>query len=158
EARELAERAITLVNHAKDPILDAGAEENLAECCFWTGDLPAARSYFERALVLCNEASSPALIKAYGFDLVPIILGFLGLDELLLGWPDRAILWERRTIERAHSCPHPYSRSLGLLVAWWQQPIRVDSETSTECLTLAREICDEYGLDEIAGWVKQLDG
>jgi len=154
----VAERAVTLADHVEDRILEAGAQENLAECCFWTGSLRTARPYFERALALCEEMSSPALIRAYGFDLSTIPPCHLGILELLQGWPERAMQWERRTIERARSSSHPYSQALGLMVASWQRSLRGDPEATSECLIQARQICDEYGLHEVAGLVKQLDG
>jgi class 3 adenylate cyclase len=69
EARKLAERAVALADRVQDPILEAGAQENLGECYFWTGDLRAAKPRFERMLALCEELSPLALIRAYGFDL-----------------------------------------------------------------------------------------
>jgi tetratricopeptide (TPR) repeat protein len=158
EARTLAERAVTLADSGKDRILEIGAQDNVAECCLWSGDLRTARPYFARAVALCAEMSQTELIKAYGFDLWTIPSSLLGLVELLLGWPERGEQLVRRTIERARSNSHPYSQALGLVVVSLQRSLRGDPEQASECLIPARLLSDEYGLHEIVGWVKQLDG
>src|SRR5262249_14485411 len=40
----------------------------------------------------------------------------------------------------------------------WPRLLRRDPEATSEHLTEARQICDEYGFHEVAGWVKQFDG
>jgi tetratricopeptide (TPR) repeat protein len=158
EARTLAERAARLADDAKDQILEAGAQENLGECCFWTGDLQTARAYFERALACCEDASRQALIRLYGFDLSTLPPPFLGLVELLLGWPERAMQWDCRTIEQVRSTAHPYSQALGLVIASLQRCIRADFESASECLIPVRKLCDHHGFREIAGWTNQVNG
>ena len=65
----MAEQAVALADRVRDQILEAGAQENLGECCLWTGDLRTARACFERALALCEGVLPPALTQVYGFDL-----------------------------------------------------------------------------------------
>jgi hypothetical protein len=42
---------------------------NLAECCWWCGDLQKARAYFERELTICETTAPSALIRSVGIDL-----------------------------------------------------------------------------------------
>jgi tetratricopeptide (TPR) repeat protein len=158
EARQLTERALTLASSVGELILAAGVHENLAECNFWTGDLPRAMVYFERTVAECEKTSAPALIRVYGFDLLVISAGFLSLVELLIGRPDLAIEWERRVIERARSSSHPYSHAFGLQMAAVPRWARRDIKGTSEILIRARQICEEYGFHEIGGLVKQMDG
>jgi tetratricopeptide (TPR) repeat protein len=157
EARSVVERAVALADHAKEKILRAGAEENIAECCFWTGDLPAAKAYFERALASCGDISRQELIRSYGFDLSILPPLFLGFLELLLGWPERAIQWERRAIERALSSAHPFSQGLGLGIVSLQQCIRADFDAASECIIPVRRICEQYGFLEGSGWALHVE-
>jgi tetratricopeptide (TPR) repeat protein len=158
EARSLVERAVTFSNRTRGQMLEVGVQENLAECCFWTGDIRTARPYFERVLAHCEEMSPSALIRQYGFDLWIMPGPLLGIVELLLGWPERAMQLERRTIQRALSSSHPYSRALGLVFASWQRSLRGDAEGTSECLVKARQICDEYGFPELTSLAKQTGG
>ena len=153
----MAERAVTL-SDAKDQILEAGAQEDLGEYYLWTGDLQKARVNFERALACCEDISRQALSRVYGFDLSAIVPPLLGLVELLLGWPERAMQWERRSIDWARSTAHPYSQALALGLVSLLQCVRVDFKAASECLIPVRQICDQYGFPEGAGWAKQLDG
>jgi tetratricopeptide (TPR) repeat protein len=158
EARRVADRAVILADHAKDPILEAGAQEMLGECCLWIGDVRAARPCVARALALCQDLSATALIRAYGFDLWAILPLLLGIVDLLLGWPDRGMHVEGRAIERAQSSSHPYSHALGLVVAALHRWIRGDAKAVSEMLIPARQICGNYGFHELAGLAKQIDG
>jgi tetratricopeptide (TPR) repeat protein len=158
EARQLTERALTLANSAEDRILAAGVHENLAECNFWTGDLRGAPVHFARALADCANASPPALIRLYGFDLWLMSAGFLSIVQLLMGQPDRAIELERRIIERARSSSHPYSHAIGLQMAAVTRWVRRDMSATSEIAIEALQMCDEYGFHEMGGLIKQFDG
>jgi ATP/maltotriose-dependent transcriptional regulator MalT len=95
------------------------------------------------------------LIRAYGFDLSTASLFFLGIVDLLLGWPGRGIQLEQRTIERARSNSHPYSQATGLVTASIQRWLRGDPGATSEIVIPARQICHEYGFHEFAGIAKQ---
>jgi tetratricopeptide (TPR) repeat protein len=155
EARKVAEQAVALADRAQDQILEAGAQEILGECCLWTGDLRTARACFERALALCQGELPSAFTQVYGFDLSILPRVCMSFTELLLGWPERALQWEHRTIERAQSCVDLYNQAFGLVLASWWRPLRGKLEGRIECLGWAREMCDEF--HELAGWVKQLE-
>jgi tetratricopeptide (TPR) repeat protein len=158
EARKVAEQAVTLADGIEDRILQAGALENLGECCFWDGNPTAARRYFERAFTLCKEISPPALITEYGFDFWTLPAALLGTVELVLGWPERAMQWERHIIERARSTSHPYSQAMAVTLGSFHRSLRRDPGTTSESLIQAHKISDEYGFHECGGWAKQLDG
>src|SRR5262249_1115294 len=61
EGRQVAERALTLVDRTQDDVLEAGAHDNLGECCFWSGDFRMARPHIDRALALCEGIAQPVL-------------------------------------------------------------------------------------------------
>jgi len=131
--------------------------ENLAEFDFWTGNLPRAAVHFERTLAECENASPPALIRMYGFDLWILTAPFLSLVQQLMGQPVRAIDLERHAIQRACSSSHPYSHAFGLQMAAVPRWARRDIKATSEILIQAHQICKEYGFHEIGGLVKQFN-
>jgi predicted ATPase/class 3 adenylate cyclase len=158
ELQEISTRAVTLADQVQDQVLRAGAQEILGECRLWTGDLLPAQAFFRRALKLCEEISPAALIRAFGFDLAIIAGVFLGIAELLLGWPEQAMQSIQPAIERARSSSHPFSYTLGLITASFQWWLRGDANGASEILIPARRICDEYEFHELTGMAKQIHG
>jgi tetratricopeptide (TPR) repeat protein len=158
EARELAERAVVLAAGARNLILELGARGNLAESCFWSGDVKLARAHAERALALSENLQPEALIRSFGYDMWFDATMIMALTHLLLGLPDQATRWQRRIAERAMSTSHPFSQSLGMAISSWTAQLQDDPTSASELIVPARKMCDEYGLHEISGWVKQNDG
>ncbi len=110
EARELAERATTLVQTIEDPLHAIGAWHNLGETYFWAGDSSSARTYFDRALELYERIPPRALIASFGLDWWLITGVHVGITDLILGRPEKAINWGMRIAERARTAHTPIVR------------------------------------------------
>jgi predicted ATPase len=158
EARQLAERAIALAQSIGDQIQEAGAWHNLAESCFWSGDLVAAKQWCEKALGLLADVPPELLVSSFGHDLWMISSHIAGIVELILGRPDCLVEWENRLIERAGSSTHIYSKALGMVAASWITAIRRDLGKARDRARIGREICEEHGFPELRNLAMGYEG
>jgi class 3 adenylate cyclase/tetratricopeptide (TPR) repeat protein len=157
EARKIAEQAVE-VGRGLGPIFETGAWHNLSETYFWAGDLPQARIHLQQALDLCEDLSPRELILSCGFDQWSLCAAFMGVTELLLGAPERALAWAGKLAERGKANPHPYSRALECMEAAWISMIEGDATAAREYGDVVRKLCDEYGFPEMLGFRGHLDG
>ncbi len=158
EAREVAERAVTVAQRLGDPLLESAAYSNLGETYFWSGDLPTAHVCFERAFDLLDHVSPQALTRSVGYRWM-LIAAFLSVQNLILGRPEQVIAWGERIAERARSSSHPYRKAFGLMLAAWAGHIRGDLNVAArECLRACGTLCGEYGFAEVGGWIEHLEG
>lgn len=158
EARELAERAITLAQSAGDQIQEAGAWHNLAESLFWSGNLMAAKAPCKKSSELLAERAPELLLSLFGFDISTISSWLAGLVELILGRPDHSVVWENRLVERAGSSPHMLSKAYGLVVVSFIASVRRDIDKAREVARIAREIGEERGFAEVLNWAIWFEG
>ncbi len=158
EARQLAERAIALAQSIGDQIQEAGAWHNLAEACFWSGDLVAAKGHCEKALGLLGDVPPRLLVSSFGHDLWMITSHIEGIVELILGRPDCLVQWENRLVDRAESSTHMYSKALGMVAASWDTTIRRDFGNAIERARIGREICEEHGFAELRNLATGYEG
>ncbi len=149
EARQLAERAIALAQSIGDQIQEAGAWHNLAESCFWSGDLVATKEWCEKALGLLADVPLELLVSSFGHDLWMITSHIAGIVELILGRPDCLVEWENRLVQRAELSTHMYSKALGMVAASWITAIRRDLGKARDRARIGREICEEHGFAEL---------
>ncbi len=158
EARQLAERAIGLAKSIGDQIQEAGAWHNLAESCFWSGDLVAAKQWCEKALGLLADVPPELLVSSFGHDLWMISSHIAGIVELILGRPDGLVEWENRLVQRAGSSTHMYSKALGMVAASWITAIRRDLGKARDRARIGREICEEHGFAELRNLAMGYEG
>jgi class 3 adenylate cyclase/tetratricopeptide (TPR) repeat protein len=158
EARQLAEEAIALAQSVDDQILEGGAWHNLAESCFFSGDLVAAKARCEKALGLLANVPPELLVSLFGLDLWMISSHFAGVIELILGRPDRSLEWENRLVERAGSSSHVYSKALGMVAAGWIATVRRDLGKAGDRARIARRICEEHGFGELLNLAMGYEG
>jgi tetratricopeptide (TPR) repeat protein len=158
EARQLAEEAIALAQSVDDQIQEGGAWHNLAESCFFSGDLVAAKARCEKAFGLLADVPPELLVSLFGLDLWMISSHFAGVVELILGRPDRSLEWQNRLVERAGSSSHMYSEALGMLAAGWIATNRRDLGEARDRARIARQICEEHGYAELLNLAMGYEG
>jgi class 3 adenylate cyclase/tetratricopeptide (TPR) repeat protein len=155
EARELGERAVVLAADVQHPTLEVGAWHNLAESCFWSGDLKLARAHARRSLALSENLQPEALIRSLGLDFWLITTFIIATTDLLCGLPDEATQWKRPVAERVVLNSHPLSKAFGMTASSIVALLLDDPTTLSELIAPARQICDKYGFHELSGWQKQ---
>jgi class 3 adenylate cyclase/tetratricopeptide (TPR) repeat protein len=158
EARQLSERALALAQSIGDRIQEAGAWHNLAEACFWSGDLIGAKARCEKALGLLADVPPDLLVPSFGHDLWMITSHIAGIVELILGRPDCLVEWEDRLIKRAGSATHVYSKALGMVAVSWITAIRRDLSKARDRARIGREICEEHGFAELLNLATGYEG
>jgi tetratricopeptide (TPR) repeat protein len=158
EARELAERAVVLAAGVQPLTLEVGAWHNLAESCFWSGDLKLARAHAQRSFALSENLQPEALIRSLGIDFWFITTWILATTDLLFGLPEQATQWKKLVAERVVSNSHPLSKAFGMLNSLIVALLLEDQTTLSELILPARQICEEYGFHEVSGWLKQFGG
>ena len=103
---------MTVAQRLGDPLLESASYHNLGETYFWSGDLPTAHVYFERAFDIFDHVSPQALTRSVGYRWM-VIAALLSVQNLILGRPEQVIAWGESIAERARSSSHPYSKAFG---------------------------------------------
>jgi tetratricopeptide (TPR) repeat protein len=99
-ARELAERVLAMAQQAKAPAMLAGAHAVLGVVGFATGQFPAAREHFERAVELFGASPSRnegAYLAQNAPNVLAAVLEILGYPSTALSKADQLLAAARRS-------------------------------------------------------------
>ena len=138
--RELAERILAMAPEAKAPAVLAGAHNILGIVRFATGQFPAAREQFERAVELFAAGPSSNL-GAYFAQNSPNILVFV-LE--VLGYPSTALTRARDLLAAARRSSDPHSIAIALFSYGMHHMVLRDTHMVAERADELMSIATEY--------------
>lgn len=110
-AYDLGEQMLAFAQQREDPVFLLWAHFTLGRTLFYRGDLPAALSRLEKALVLYEAQQHPR----YMADPKVTSLGVLALTLSGLGYLDQALQRSAESLVLAREAVHPYGLAVALM-------------------------------------------
>ncbi|CAN7323247.1 AAA family ATPase [Cupriavidus necator] len=162
-AHELGKQLLTLAQQAQDPALLVQAHRAVGVSLLALGELGAARTQLEQALVLYDsgQCQSPAFFLEPGV----LALACLALDLWLLGYPDQALVRSQEMLALARTLSHPPDSANALTFAAMLRLYRGETQPMHELvealLALATEHDFPFWLTSgtiLSGWVLVAQG
>ncbi|WP_439672944.1 Guanylate cyclase domain-containing protein (plasmid) [Cupriavidus necator] len=143
-ARELGEQLVALAQKAQDPALLVQAHRALGVSLLALGELGAARTQLEQALVLY----APGQCQSPAFFLEPGVLGlaFVALDLWLLGYPDQALARSQEMLALAQTLSHSPDSANALTFAAELHLYRGETQPMWELAEALLALAAEHGL------------
>ncbi|WP_432260178.1 adenylate/guanylate cyclase domain-containing protein [Cupriavidus sp. TMH.W2] len=142
-ARELGEQLVALAQQAQDPALLVQAHRALGVSLLALGELGAARTQLEQALVLytSGQGQSPAFFLEPGV----LTLACLALDLWLLGYPDQALARSQEMLALAQTLSHPPDSANALTFAAMLRLHRGETQPMHELVEALLALATEHG-------------
>jgi DNA-binding SARP family transcriptional activator/tetratricopeptide (TPR) repeat protein len=112
ETTRVGDRLRLAAESAADPVLEVEASYVLGIAAFWQGELPAARSHFERAVERYRPENRTSHLVHYAQDPKVVCLGRLANTLWFLGHGDDARRAAADAVGWADEIAHPFSRTI----------------------------------------------
>jgi len=163
--RRLAESLLALGEARRDDSALLPGQLIIGGVALCSGEFLASRSYLEEAHKIYNPALRSTYIQTLGIDSHIMVLGFLSLALLFLGYPDQALARRREAIAEGREGNHRPSLAIALsttarLLACLGD-LRLLAQSADELVALATEQGFPYWLPQGAmyqGWLKVRNG
>ena len=157
-ARQLADRLLTIALNENDDALLLEGYRTVGMCCFFAGKLGAAREHLGRANAIYDRPRHHAHAFTYGTDPAVVGLSISGWVEWFLGNPEEARRKVDAALELAEELQHPfslaYARSLSASV---YQTCR-NPEKAAEHAEAAIALAEEHDFPYWKGWATVMRG
>ncbi len=151
-ARGLAERLLAMAKQAGSADLELMALCGLGSGLLCEGRLAESQEHFERAASLYEPTRHLPLAHLYGQDARVWAEGFLGWLNLLRGYPERATVHARRSIDWAHETKHTSTIGLAYFYRLNYLQWRGEREEVTALADTGLEAASRHGLPAQAGY------
>jgi DNA-binding SARP family transcriptional activator/tetratricopeptide (TPR) repeat protein len=140
EARDLAERLLSLAQELEDPVLLLEARHSLWPTLFGSGDLEAAELVIRQARAQYNPQRHREYASSYGgHDTGICCLTFASITAWTRGYPDRALRYSEEALKLAGQLNHPLSTALAHYYAAWVHYQRGEAAKACENAVIARD-------------------
>jgi predicted ATPase len=143
-AHELADQYLSLAQRQRDPALLVNGHRRIGQSLFWLGELSAARSRLEQAIVLADSQRQPSAGYSGGryFEVV-YARNFAAMVLWLLGYPEQALERIHESLTLARELAGPVALASTLSWAAWLHLYRREGPLAQEraevCITLSTE-------------------
>jgi tetratricopeptide (TPR) repeat protein len=114
-ARELAERLLSLAQHAQDPALLQQAHSALAGALVHLGEFSATQAHLQQGLALYDLLQRRARALPLEIDIGVFFLAYMTRPLWLLGYPDQALQRSHEALTLAQELAHPFSLAYALV-------------------------------------------
>jgi tetratricopeptide (TPR) repeat protein len=142
-ALELMERVAEMAKAAGDPTLTAVVHYSNIWPLLNVAELEKARECAECMLQIYDPAKYSHWPYLYGYDYGVMALGFGSWVQWILGYPDRALSWNKQSISLARKQGHPFTLAFALLggceVHWFLRDLESVNAYTDELIPLAAE-------------------
>ncbi|KYG07142.1 protein kinase, partial [Sorangium cellulosum] len=151
EAQSLAERALRLAERSGDVGNEVAVLAIYGQCLFFSGKHAEARACLDRALASYDPAIHRSHARTFGQDSKVYALALSGLQQCLLGYPERgledgtAAVGFARELNDANSL----GMALGYLLGVWHY--RGEREPAREVAATLAEVAERHGLPQWGG-------
>ncbi len=151
-ARQLADRLLTIALNERDDALLLEGYRTVGMCCFFAGKLVAAREHLGRANALYDRSQHHAHAFTYGTDPAVVGLSVSGWVEWFLGDPDEARHRIDAALKLAEELQHPFSLAYARsLAASLYQACR-NPELVAKYADAAITVAEEHDFPYWKGW------
>jgi predicted ATPase len=144
-AHELAEQLLSLAQRQREPAPLVNGRRVMGQSLFWLGELSAARSHLEQAIVLDDPQQHPAAVYSGGRSPGWFALNLVAQALWLLGYPEQAMerIYEALTLTRELARPFPLSGAL--CWAAWLHQYRREGPLAQERAEASIALATEHG-------------
>ena len=140
---ELVEQLSAMAKTAGDPTLTAIVHYTNIWPLLNVAELETARESAECMLRMYDPDKHGNWAYLYGYDYGVMALGFGSWVQWLLGFPDRALSWNRQSISLARKLGHPFTLGFALLggceVHWFLRDLESVNAYTEELIPLAAD-------------------
>ena len=143
-AYELAQQALAIAELEGDAVSLVEASAILGPVLLTLGDFAAAQSHLERAIA----APEPALSQSLPFEPRVISLCFKALFQILLGYPDQALMRSREALALARKLSHPFTLVGAMGLSSLFHRLRGEGEESLSLYEETLRLASEHGFQQ----------